>query len=747
MQRNHLQLAALAALSISLIACTQDDDKDTMNETHSDRAAAFADTDASPPSAERRPHEITQHGRTRVDPYHWLRDDNWQAVLKDPSVLREEVRAHLEAENDYHDAMMADVAGLRDRLFEEMRGRIKEDDSSVPSRHGPWEYYVRFREGGEYPVFARRPVDGDKETILFDGEAEAEGHDFFNVASVEHSPDHARIAYAVDTVGSEYFTLRVRDIESGEGFPEAIEDTGGEVVWAADSESFFYIERDDNQRPKRVKHHVLSEDPAEDRTVYEEADDGLFVSIGETQSGDYILIESGNHDSSQSWYLPADEPTAEPVLIAPRREGELYDVDHRGEHFYILTNADGAIDFKLVRAPVDAPGRDNWQDWLAHEPGRYISDFVTYRDYLVRMERRDARPYIVVSDYDGDSYDIPMEAEAYSLSLRGGYEFDTDTTRFVFATPAQPAQTFDYDMESRERTLRKTQEVPSGHDPDLYTVERIDAPTEDGEHVPVTILRLKSTPLDGSVPLLLYGYGSYGSFISDGFSVTDLPLVDRGVIYAVAKVRGGTARGRQWYLDGKLEKKENSFTDFLAAGQALVEERYTAPGQIVIDGRSAGGLLVGATVNLDPEFFGGVIAGVPFVDVLNTISDPSLPLTPPEWPEWGNPIESEQAWETIASYSPYDNIRDDAAYPPIMATAGLADYRVTYWEPAKWIARLRHEARGGPFLMKTNMEAGHGGSAARFESLKEQADLYTFALKVLDRADAEPVSHQTEDQD
>lgn len=734
-------------LAVILAGCTAENDKEFhMNDEKqaADPAigrAAFANAaNIEAPGAEKRPHEVTQHGETRVDAYHWLRDDNWQKVLKDPKVLREDVRQHLEAENAYHEKMMADVSGLRDRLYEEMRGRIKEDDSSVPSPDGPYAYYVRFREGGEYPVFARKPADGGEETVLFDGDAESEGHEFFDVEAVDHSPNHELIAFGVDTVGSEYFSIRVRNIETGEELDETIEDTGGEVVWASDSQSFFYIERDDNQRPKRVKHHVLGTDPDQDRIVYDEPDDGMFVDVGESQSGQFIFISSGDHTTTQTWFLPADEPRAEPKLIAPRREDELYEVDHRGEHFYIHTNADGAVDFKIMRTPVDTPGRENWEEWLPHEPGRYISTFVTYKDYLVRLERRDARPRIVVSTYEGESHAIPVDAEAYSLGLDAGYEFDTSTTRFTYGTPAQPKQTFDYDMVARDRTLRKTREVPSGHDPERYTVERIDAESTDGASVPVTILRLKSTPLDGTAPVLLYGYGSYGAFMPDGFSASDLSLVDRGVIYAVAKVRGGTARGRQWYLDGKLEKKENSFTDFLNSARALIDRSYTSKGRIVLDGRSAGGLLVGATVNLAPELFGGVIGGVPFVDVLNTMSDESLPLTPPEWPEWGNPVESREDYETIKAYSPYDNIRTDVVYPPIMATAGLADYRVTYWEPAKWIAKLRAEAKGGPFLLKTNMEAGHGGAAARFEALREQADLYTFALKVLGRAGAEPVA-------
>lgn len=752
MTRRQRSFVALLALGLLAGGCSESSDGGAMSTSNDDTRTATA-TNAragtraakvfpqaatiEAPRAERRPKKITQHGETRTDPYAWLRADNWQELLKRPSALAADIRAHLEAENAYYDRLMAGTEGLRDKLLAEMRGRIKEDDSSVPLRDGPYQYYERYREGGEHPIYARRPAGGGEETVLFDGEAEATGEDFFNIRAVRHSPDHALIAYGVDRVGSEYYKLRVREIASGEEYEETIDSTGGKAVWAADSESFFYVERDRNQRPKRVKRHVLGTDPAEDTVVYEESSDGLFVSVDKSLSGEYIFIRTANQTTSETRFVPAAEPAAEPTLIAPRKPDELYEVAHRGEHFYVHTNAGDAVDFKIVRAPVDNPGREHWEDWLAHDPGTYLERIVTYADYLVRLERADARPRIVVSRYDGEAHEIAFDAAAYSLDLIAGYEHDSETTRFVLESPKQPAQTFDYDMSARERELRKTQPVPSGHDPARYVVERFDAPADDGARVPVTVLRLEDTPVNQSAPVVLYGYGSYGAFIDDDFSITALSLVDRGVIYAVAHVRGGSARGRQWYLDGKLDKKTNSFTDLIASAEALIERNYTRRGNIVIYGRSAGGLLVGATVNRRPELFGGVIAGVPFVDVLNTISDGSLPLTPPEWPEWGNPIESKADYETIKAYSPYDNIREDVEYPPIMATAGLADYRVTYWEPAKWIARLRTRAKGGPFLLKTNMEAGHAGSAARFERLREQADLYAFALKALGLADGE----------
>lgn len=744
--------AALAATALcALTACGPSpiDDRpnpdtsltdNTMNE---DQSSFLLVADRDTPVAEKRSVEIRQHGQTRVDDYGWLRDENWQEVLRDPDVLRPDIRAHLETENGYYEQATADLENLRETLYQEMRGRIKEADSTVPAPDGPFAYAVRYREGGEYPVFVRTPRAGGEETVLFDGDLEGAGEDFFDVASVEHSPDHALIAYAVDRTGSEYFDIRIRDITTADELEETIPSTDGDPVWAADSRSFFYTERDDNQRPKRIKRHVLGTDPAEDILVYEEPDDSFFLSVEKSQSGAYIFILSGKSTSSEARILPSDAPVdTVPTVIAPRAEDELYYPEHHGGHFYIRTNADDAVDFKIVRAPVEAPGREHWEDWLPHRPGTYLLSFVPFADRMARLERENALPRIVVSDYDGaSSFEIEFAEQAYALGLDGGYEFETDTLRFSYESPSTPEQTYDFDMRTRERTLRKTQEIPSGHDPDLYMVERFSVAAADGAEVPVTVLRLRKTPIDGTAPLLLYGYGSYGITIPASFETNRLSLVDRGVVYAIAHIRGGAAKGRQWYLDGKLDNKINSFTDFTRVAEELQARGYGRAGGTVIYGGSAGGLLVGAAVNLRPDLFGGVIGAVPFVDVLNTISDAELPLTPPEWVEWGDPILDPQAYATIAGYSPYDNIRDDVDYPPILATGGLADYRVTYWEPAKWVARLRDEARGGPFFLKMNMEAGHAGSAARFERLRERSHDYAFALKIFGLTERVPVDH------
>ncbi|MEO1135481.1 MAG: S9 family peptidase [Pseudomonadota bacterium] len=702
----------------------------------------FADAaGVAPPAIEKRPVEITQHGQTRTDNYAWLRDDEWQEVLRDPSLLDAEIRQVLEAETAYYNTLTDDLEPLRKTLFSEMRGRIKEDDSSVPARDGEWRYWTKFREGGEYPTFVRAPVGGGDEQVLFDGDKERGGSEFFSIGSVNHSPDHRLIAAAVDRLGSEYYEINVRNIETGEimGAPIASADRSG-AIWTAASDAFFYVERDDNQRPKRVKFHRVGDDPANDKLIYEEPDDTMFLSVGKSQSGDFIFIYSASQITSEVRFVRADAPEMEPQLIAPRDNGVEYYPDHHGDQFYIMTNADDAVEFKIVTAPVASPGRDNWTNWVDYRAGTEIVTFTAFKDYLVRLERNNALPRIVVSTYDGDEHIVSFDEAAYSLGVRSGYEYDTTILRFTYESPSTPDQTFDYDMANRTRTLLKTQEVPSGHDPALYVVERIEAVSADGAKIPMTILRLKSTPKNGSAPALLYGYGAYGLATPASFSSSILSLVDRGAVYAIAHVRGGADKGRQWYLDGKLEKKINSFTDFNAAAEALLAGGYTSKGRIVSYGGSAGGLLVGAAVNLRPDLYGGVIAAVPFVDVINTISDGDLPLTPPEWEEWGNPIESAQEYQWIAAYSPYDNI-EPVRYPPIMATGGLTDYRVTYWEPAKWIARLRDEAKGGPFVLRMNMGAGHAGSAARFERLDERAHLYAFALKVWGAENAVTVQH------
>ena len=694
-------------------------------------------SDLQPPAAARKPVTATLHGIARRDEYAWLKDPDWQRVMRDPAVLDPEIRAYLEAENEYKDAFLAPWADLRGALYDEMRGRIKEDDSTVPARDGDWLYYVRHVEGGEHPVHCRAPRDdGTAEEVLLDGNREAAGETYFRTFACRHSPDHRRLAYSTDVNGSERYRIFVRDIASGEIVDGPIEDARGDVVWANDGATVFYTVIDDNHRPWQVRRHRVG-DSGEDAVVYEEADPGFFVGIGKSESGRFVIVSAHDHTTSEVRLIDADAPEGEPCVVAPRDPGVEYDVAHHGDRLFIRTNADGAVDFKVATAPVEEPGRGNWSDWLAHEEGVYVRGQRVFAGHHVRLERADGLPRIVIANLaSGAAHEIAFEEEAYDLSLLPGYEFDTATLRFVYSSMTTPNRTFDYDMASRERTLRKTQEVPSGHDPDDYVTRRLTATGHDGARVPVSVLYRGTTPLDGTAPLLLYGYGAYGHSIPASFSTNRLSLVDRGFVYAIAHIRGGADRGYGWYLDGKREKKPNTFSDFIAAGERLIADGYTAKGRIAAHGGSAGGMLMGAVANLRPDLFAAILAEVPFVDVLNTMCDADLPLTPPEWPEWGNPIEDEAAYRLIASYSPYDNVaaRD---YPAIFATGGLTDPRVTYWEPAKWVARLRRLNTGdAPVLLHTNMEAGHGGASGRFDRLIEVAMVYAFAIAVAGDGDA-----------
>ncbi|SCW30248.1 oligopeptidase B Serine peptidase. MEROPS family S09A [Rhizobium mongolense subsp. loessense] len=690
----------------------------------------------TPPSAAKKPVSDTRHGITRSDDYAWLRADNWQAMFKDPSILDPEIRRHLEAENAYMNAAMEDTKPLQKTLFAEMRGRIKEDDSSVPMKDGAHAYGTFFVTGGEQPRYFRIPRDGDVKdetirTVLLNGDKEAVGKSYFRLAGLDHSTDHSRAIWGYDDRGSEFFTLRVRDLATGGDMPDVIENTGGGGVWAPDGKSFFYSALDENHRPSKVFHHIVGTQQSEDRLVYEEKDAGFFMSVGGSLLDDFIFIDIHDHETSEYRLLSTKDLTAEPKLVAKRQEGIEYTLTEGGDVFYILTNDGGAKDFKIMEAPVDNPGKESWREVVPHKPGTLIINHMAYARHLLWLERKDGLPQIIIRDRKtGEEHAIAFAEEAYSLGLQGAAEYDTDIIRFSYSSMTTPSQIYDYNMMTRERTLLKTQEVPSGHNPDEYVTRRVFAPAWDGEQVPVTLLYRKDTPLDGSAPCLLYGYGAYGISIPAGFNTNCLSLADRGFVYAIAHIRGGKDKGFAWYENGKMAFKTNTFKDFIAAADYLNQQKFTSYAKIVAEGGSAGGMLMGAVANMAPEKFAGIIAAVPFVDVLNTMLDDSLPLTPPEWPEWGNPIESREDYEQIASYSPYDNI-SEKAYPPILALGGLTDPRVTYWEPAKWVAKLRDKTTSAaPVLLKTNMDAGHGGAAGRFQRLEEIAFEYAFAIKV-----------------
>jgi oligopeptidase B len=689
----------------------------------------------SPPAAERRPKFSVHHGVELVDEYAWLRSDNWQEVMRDPGTLDPAIRNYLEAENAYTQEALEDTAALQAELFAEMKGRIKEDDSAVPAPDGPFAYFTAHVTGGQYPRICRRPRDGGPEEVLLDGNKEAEGKAYWQLGAFAHSPDHRLLAYAVDDKGSELFTVRIRELAEGRDLPDLVADTRGSLVWSQDSRTLFYVRLDDKHRPLFVYRHRIGTAPSEDVLVYEEKDNGFYVNIDQTQSGKFVLIDAHDHQTNEVFLIDAADPQSPPRVVAEREHGHEYSVDHHGDRLFILTNSGGAEDFRICEAPLSEPGRSSWREILPHVPGRLILDIVAFAGHLVRLERESGLPRIVVRQLsDGSEHAIAFDEEAYALGMSPGFEFDTATLRFSYSSMTTPEQVYDYDMETRSRVLRKTQEVPSGHDPADYVTRRLYAPAPDGETVPVSLLYRKTTPLDGSAPLLLYGYGAYGVSIPAWFSTIRLSLVDRGFVYAIAHIRGGKDKGYRWYTEGKREKKLNTFTDFIAAGEYLAQQGYTRRGRIVANGGSAGGMLMGVVANMAPDLFLGIVADVPFVDVLNTMLDGTLPLTPPEWPEWGNPLASQKDFAVIRSYSPYDNVAAKA-YPHIFAYGGLTDPRVTYWEPAKWVARLRaHNTGDSLILLRTNMEAGHGGASGRFEQLQEYALDFAFALKIAGKA-------------
>jgi oligopeptidase B len=689
-----------------------------------------------PPLADKRPYADTRHGITRLDDYSWLKAENWQTVMQDPSVLPQDIRAYLEAENTFTEHAMAGTKELQERLFAELKGRIKEDDSSVPAPDGPYAYYSSYVIGAEHPRYCRkkRDLSGD-EQILIDGTIEAGSKPFFDFGGFSISPDQQLLAWSADDKGSEFFRIRIRDLAAGKDLADEIDNTAGGASWAADGRSFLYTQQDEHHRPLKIFRHVLGTGASADSLVYEETDTGFFAGVGKTQSDRFFVIDTHDHETSEAYLIDTATPDAAPRLIAARQSGVEYDTEHWEDQLIIRTNADGAEDFKIVTAPVAAPGRENWKDLIAHRPGTLVLGVIALKSWLVRLERENGLPRIVVREMKtGAEHEIAFAEEAYALGFGQMREYDTDILRFSYSSMTTPSEVYDYDMRNRTRVMRKRQEVPSGHDPLAYVTRRIQAPAHDGETVPVTLLYRKDTPMDGTAPLWLYGYGSYGITIPASFNTNILSLVDRGFIYAIAHIRGGQDKGYHWYTDGKREKKQNTFHDFNSAARHLIVAGFTSKGQIVAQGGSAGGMLMGAVANMAPELFKAVIAEVPFVDVLTTMLDDTLPLTPPEWTEWGNPIASKEFYDIIAAYSPYDNVAAKD-YPNILAVGGLTDPRVTYWEPAKWVARLRdRKTDKNLLLLKTQMEAGHGGAPGRFDRLKEVALVYAFGLMMSGRA-------------
>ncbi|MXW92392.1 MAG: S9 family peptidase [Rhodospirillaceae bacterium] len=680
-----------------------------------------------PPLAARRPVVSHHHGDSRTDDYAWLRDPGYPDV-RDPAILD-----YLKAENAYREAVMAPLAGLQAQLFQELKGRLKDDDSGVPVKRGPWFYSWRFDPEAQYCTHFRIPFedgpDGAARTIL-DETALAGGLDYLRVRAVEPSPDHALLAYSADTDGSERFAIRVRDLATGEDLPDVIPDTSGATAWAADSRTLFYVRLDAQLRPSSVWRHRLGTPAEADAEVYREPDPGFGVSVGLGRDERHLFIAAGDHETSEVRFLPANAPETAPQLISARRTGRLYEAEHRDGVLWILTD-DTHPNQRLVTAPAENPDAENWREEIAASDSVYLTGLHVFRDWMLIEEREDGVKHLRIRHFGaGGEHRIAFPEPAYAVRPAGNAAFDQAHLRIAYQSLVTPPTVWDYDVVTRERTVRKVQEIPSGYDASLYVSEREMAPSHDGALVPVTTVRRRDTPKDGSAPLYLYAYGSYGMNMDPGFGTARLSLLDRGFVFALANPRGGSELGKNWYEAGRLERKENTFHDVIAVARHLAAAGYARAGNMALAGGSAGGLMVGATINMAPELFRAAAAHVPFVDVLNTMLDETLWLTPGEYPEWGNPTESGEAYRRIAAYSPYDNV-EAKDYPHLFVTGGLSDPRVTYWEPAKWVAKLRAaKTDGNLLLLRMNMGAGHGGKSGRYEALHEVAEEYAFMLTV-----------------
>ena len=673
----------------------------------------------TPPIAPKKPHSVTHHGITVTDDYAWLRDPGYPEV-DDPEVL-----AHLQAENAWFETRMADQQGRIDTLFKEMRARIKEADKSVPQKDGDYLYWIEFEEGAEYKKWWRRPVAGGPDELILDEVALAEGHEYFRLGALSVSANGRLLAYAIDDNGSERFTARIKDLATGELLPDEIPGTLSSLVWVAGDKGLVYSLANEQWRTDNARLHWLGQPIDQDIELYHEDDEGFRVGSSLSANEEWLIIGSSDHETSEVRLVPAADPLAKPILVKPRQTGVEYDVDLRGDTLFVHAN-DTHENFRLATAPLADPG--NWTTLIEGSDAFYLTGFDLFRDFYVIEGRRAGLDQIEVRYYDDPARVEPIvfPEASYSAGLGDNPEWAVDTLRLSYESMVSPASVLDYSVAARTLTTLKVQEIPSGYDASLYVTERLEIPARDGTLIPVSVVMRRDRV--GAGPLHLYGYGAYGISIDPGFSTTRLSLVDRGFAYAIAHIRGGDDLGRAWYKAGKLERRTNTFNDFVDVAKGLIERGLTQAGRISISGGSAGGELMGAVINSDPGLWGAVAAHVPFVDVLNTMLDPTLPLTPGEWPEWGNPIEDKAAFELIRSYSPYDQVRAQA-YPPLLVTAGLNDPRVTYWEPAKWVAKLRElKTDNNELLLKTNMGAGHGGKSGRFESLKETAEEFAFIL-------------------
>ena len=678
------------------------------------------ETMPTPPVAKKIPTSLEKHGDIRVDNYYWLND------RENPDVID-----YLNQENDYYNSITKHTKDFQNNLFEEMKSRIKEDDTSVPYFYNQYWYYNRFETGKQYPIFCRKKGSMDAaEEVMFDVNQMAEGHDYFQLNGIEISPDNTLAAFGVDTVSRRQYTIRIKNLVTGEIYPEKIDNTTGGSNFANDNKTLFYtLQNPTTLRSEKIMKHKLGEPSEKDQLVFFEEDETYNTWVDKSKSEQYIFIGSYSTLTSEIRYIKADNPDDEFRIFQPRTRGLEYDVNHYGDKFYIVTNADKATNFKLMSTPVNATGKSNWKDIIPHRADVLLEGIDIFKDYLVVSERFNGLRRIHIKRWDGaNDYYLPFGSETYSAYTSTNLDFNTSKLRYVFNDMTTPSSVIDFDMTTQNKTVLKEQEVLGGKfDKNNYTSKRIWATASDGAKVAISLVHRKDTQLDSETPLLLYGYGSYGATMNPSFSTTRLSLLDRGFVYAIAHIRGGQYLGRPWYEDGKLLKKKNTFTDFIDCSKFLISEGYTSKDHLYAMGGSAGGLLMGAIVNMAPELYKGVIAAVPFVDVVTTMLDDSIPLTTGEYDEWGNPNELEY-YNYIKTYSPYDNVANHD-YPNMLVTTGLHDSQVQYWEPAKWVAKLReYKTDNNILLLHTNMEAGHGGASGRFEALKEVAQEYAFIL-------------------
>ncbi len=674
------------------------------------------------PVAPQRPYEITQHGQTRIDNYYWMRDRH------NPTVIE-----YITAENDYLEEMMMHTKELQEQLFQEMKARIKEDDSTVPERRDDYFYYTRFESGKQYPIFCRKHGSLDApEEILLDQNQLAEGKSFSRIGAFAVSPDHKTLAYSIDPDGSEGCTLYFKNLETGEFYPEEITNTFGNVytregvAWANDNRTVFYVTRDHAFRPYKLYRHVLGTDPNDDVLLYHETDEMYFLYLFRLRSGKFIALTSLATITTEWRILSADDPQGEFQIFEPRKTGIEYQIEHSGDRFFIITNED-AQNFKLMETPVGATSRDNWREVIPHRADVLIEGMDAFENNLVLLERRDGLKQLRVSDADGvgNVRYVRFPDPVYNVQLSNNPEFDSNIVRFTYSSLITPNSVIDWHMDTGEWELKKQDEIPSGHDPSAYVTERLHATAPDGKKIPMSIVYKKGLEKNGKNPTLLYGYGAYGMSVEPAFNSNRFSLIDRGFIFVIAHIRGGSELGRAWYDDGKMLNKRNTFTDFIACAEFLIAEGYTSKDELAIMGGSAGGLLVGAVMTMRPDLFKAVVAQVPFVDIVSTMSDPTIPLTVIEYDQWGNP-EDKMYFDYMMSYSPYDNLRP-VEYPNVLITSGLNDPRVGYWEPTKFAAKLRALKKDDNLvLLKTNMDAGHAGASGRYDSLRELAFIYAF---------------------